>query len=81
MKRSYQMHRLFQSNVGYVNIMPFMFYIVNEMRILGHRIFYRKMKINSMSVRTVNVEYIMRQKGHKCRYQKCDFHLSIPFRT
>ena len=29
-----------------------------------------------MSIRMGNVEYIMAQKDHKCRYQKYDFHLS-----
>ena len=79
MKRSYPMHCLFRSNVGDVKMMPFMSYITNIMRILGHKIFYRKLKINSMSIRTGNVEYIMTQKDHKCWYQKCDFHLSTPF--
>ena len=59
-------------------IMTFMSYITNIMRILGHKIFYRKLKNNSMSIRTVIVEYIMTKKDHKCRYQKCDFHLSTP---
>ena len=75
MKRSYPIHCLFRSNVVDVKLMLFMSYIT---RILGHKIFYRKMKINSMPIRTGNVEYIMTQKDHKCRYQKCDFHLSIP---
>ena len=46
---------------------------------IGAKIFYRKLKINTISMRTGNVEYIMTQKDHKCRYQKCDFHLSTPF--
>ena len=33
-----------------------------------------------MSIRTGNIEYIMTQKDHKCRYQTCDFHLSAPLR-
>ena len=78
MKRSFPMHCMFQSNVVDVRMMPFMPYITNIMRILGHKIFYRKLKINSMSITTSNVEYIMTQKDHKCRYQKCDFHLSTP---
>ena len=78
MKRSYTMHCLFRSNVGDVKMMPFMSYITNIMRILGNKIFYRKLKINFLSIRTGNVEYIMKQKDHTCRYQKCDFHLSTP---
>ena len=80
MKRTYQMHCLFQSNGGDVKMMPFMSYITNIMRILGHKIFERILKINSMSIRTDNVEYIMTQTDHKCRYQKCEFHLKTPFR-
>ena len=80
MKRSYPMHCLFRSNVGDVKIMPFMSYITNIMGKLGHKSFYRKLKINFRSIWTGNVEYIMTQKDHKCRYQKCDFHLSTPFR-
>ena len=34
--------------------------------------------MNSMSIRTGNVEYIMTKIDHKIRYQKCDFHLSTP---
>ena len=64
------MHCLFLSNVGDVKLMPFMSYITNIMRILGHNIFYRKLKINSMSNRMGNVEYITTEKDHKCRYQK-----------
>ena len=78
MKKSYPMHCLFPSNIGDVKMMPFMSYITNIMRILGRKIFYRKLKINYMSIRPSKVEYIMTQKDHKCRYQKCDFHLSIP---
>ena len=78
MKRSYAMHCQFRSNVGDVKMMPFMSYITNTMRLSGHKIFYRKLKINSVSIRTGNVEYIIPQKDHKCRYQKCDFHLSTP---
>ena len=80
MKRSYPMHYLFRSNVGHVKMMPFMSYITNIMRISGHKIFHRKLKMNSMSIRTGNIEYTMTHKDHKCRYQKCDFHLSTPFR-
>ena len=74
MKRRFPIHCLFRSNVDDVKMMPFMSYITNTMRILGHKIFNRKLRINSMSIRTGNVEYIMIQKDHKCRYQKCDFH-------
>ena len=79
MKSSYPMHCLFRSNVGDVKMMPLMSDITNIMRILGHKIFYRKLKFNFMSIRIDNVEYIMTQTDHKCRYQKCDFHLSTPF--
>ena len=74
------MHCLFRSNVDDVKMMPCMSYITNKMHIIGHTIFNRKLKINSMSIITGNDEYIMTQKDHKCRYQKCDFHLSTPFR-
>ena len=40
--------------------------------------FNRKLKINSILILTGNVEYIMAQKDHKCRYQKCEFRLSTP---
>ena len=78
MKRSYPMHCLFLSNVGDVKLVPFISDITNIMRILGHNIFYTKLKINSMSITTGNVQYIMTEKDHNCRYQECDFHLSIP---
>ena len=65
--------------VGDVEMMPFMSYITNIMSILGHKCFNRKLKINSTSFRRCNVEYIITQKEHKCRNQKCDFHLSTPF--
>ena len=55
-----------------------MSYITNIMRILGHKIFYRKLKNNFMSMRTGNVKYIMTQKDRKCRYEKHDFPFSIP---
>ena len=74
------MHCLFPSTVDDVKMMPFMSYITNTMQRVGHTIFNRRLKINSMSIRTGNVEYIMIQKDYKCRYQKCDFYLSTPFR-
>ena len=46
----------FRSNVVDVRMMPFMSYITNIMCLLGHKIFNRKLKINSMSVRMGNVE-------------------------
>ena len=73
MKRSYPMHYLFRSNFWDVKIMSLMPYMSNIMRILLHAIFYRKM--NSMSIRTGNVGYIMTPKDHKYQYQKCDFSL------
>ena len=70
------MYYLFRSNVADVKILPLMHYMTNIMCILGHKIFNRKMKI-----KTGNIEYIMTQKDHKCRYQICDFfYLSTPFR-
>ena len=78
MKGSYPMNCLFRSNVVDVRLLSLISYITNIMRILGNKIFYRKWKINSMSIRTGNDEYIMTQKDHKCRYQKCDFHFSTP---
>ena len=80
MTRSYPMHCLFRSNVGDVKMMPFMSYITNIMRISGHKIIHRTLKINSMSITKSNVEYTMTQKDQKCRYQKCDFPLSTPSR-
>ena len=53
-----------------------MSYITNIMRKLGHKMFYRTLMIQSMSIRTDNVEYIMTKKDHKCLYQKCDLELS-----
>ena len=52
MKGSYPMHCLFRSNVDEVKSMPLLYYIMNIMRILGHKFFYRNLKINSMSIRT-----------------------------
>ena len=72
------MHCLFRSNVGDVRMMPFMSYITSIMRILGHKFFNRKLKDNSISIRIGNVDYIMTQKLHKCRYQECDFYLLTP---
>ena len=72
------MHCLFRSNVADVRMMAFVSYMTNIMGILGHKILYIKLKINFMSSRTANVEYIMIQKDHKCLYQKCDFHLLNP---
>ena len=77
MKRSYPMHCLFQLNVGDVKIMLFVSYIATIMSKLGYKILNRKFKINSMSITTGDVEYIMTQKDNKCWYQKCDFHLSV----
>ena len=75
------MHCLSSIKVGDVKMMSFMSCITSIMRILGYSIFYRKLKINSMSVTIGNVEYIVTHKVHKCSYQKCDFHLSTPFRN
>ena len=46
---------------GDVKMMPFMSYLTYIMHLLGHKIFTRKLKTNSMSIRTSNVEYIMTQ--------------------
>ena len=60
MKRSYKMYCQFRSNVDDVQINgALQFYI---MRILIHKIFYRKLKIHSMSIKNGNVEYSMVQK-------------------
>ena len=75
------MHYLFRWNVGDVKMTPLMPFMTNIMRKLGHKIFNGKWKINSMSIRTSNVEFIMAQKDHKRRYQKCDFHLSTPLQN
>ena len=48
------------------------------MYLLEYKIFQRKLKMNSMSIRKGNVEYIIAQKDHKRRHQKCSFHWSIP---
>ena len=74
------MHCLIRANVGDVKMTPIMPYMTNIMRISGHKIFDRKLKINSMLIRMGNVEYIMVQKDHNRRPQQCDFHLSTPFR-
>ena len=68
MKRGYPIHCVFRSKVGDVKSMPLMPCMTNILRLLGHKIFHRKLKINSMSIRTDNVEYIMTQIDHKCRY-------------
>ena len=73
-KRSYQMHCLFRSNVSDVKMVPLMPYRTNIMSILGHKVFYTKLEINSMSIMTGTVAYTMTQKDHKHRLQKCDFH-------
>ena len=69
------MNCLFRSNVGDVKMMPFMSYITNIMRILVQKIFNRTLKINSISFKRCNIECIMTQKEHKCRYNQCDFQL------
>ena len=65
--RVYPIPCLFRSNVGDVKIMPFTRYATNIMHTLGHKIFYRKLKINSMSIRIGDIEYIMSQKDLKRR--------------
>ena len=44
MKRSYQMHCLFRTNVGDVKMMPFMSYITNIMRLLGVQTILQKIE-------------------------------------
>ena len=78
MKRRYQMHCLFRSNVGDVKMMPLLSYMTNIMRILRQIFFNKKFKVNSMSVWKGNVEYIMTQGGTKRQYQRCNIHLSTP---
>ena len=56
MKKSYPIHCVFRSNVDDVKMVPLMPYRTNIMRLLGHKVFHRKLKINSMSIRTDNVE-------------------------
>ena len=72
-ERSFPMHCLFRSNVDDIKIMPLMSYITNTMHIFGYKIFNGKLKINSISIRTGNVEYIMTQKDHKCRIKSVIF--------
>ena len=74
MKRSYQMDCLFCSNVGDVKMKPFVSYVTNIML----KIFYRKLKTNLMSIRTGKVEYIMKQKDHKCRHKSVTFTCEPP---
>ena len=83
MERSYQMHCLLRWNVGDVKMMMLMPYMTIDEHnaYTSAQNFNRKLKINSMSIRTGNIESIMTQKDHKCRYQKWDFHLSTPFRN
>ena len=69
MKSSYPMHCIFRSNVDDIKIMLCMSYITNVMRTYwSTKIFYRKLKINFISIRTGTAKYIMTQKKHKCRY-------------
>ena len=70
------MQCLFRANMGDVKMMPFISYNTNIMRIFGHKIIFRKYKINSMSIRMGKIEYIMTQRDHKCQFYKCYFHLS-----
>ena len=44
MKRSYQMHCLFRSNMGDVKMMPLMSCSTNIIGILGHKIFLQKIE-------------------------------------
>ena len=81
MTRSYSIHCLVLLNVGRVKMTSFMSYRTNIMRILGYKIFHRKLKIGPMLIRKVNVEYLIAQTNHKRRNLECDFHKSTPFRT
>ena len=56
------MHWLIRTNVGDVKMVSLIPYRKNILHTLGHKIFYRKWKINSMSVKRGNVEYIMTHK-------------------
>ena len=53
MKRKYPTQ--FRKNVGNVRMTPIMPYERNIMCVLGHKFFYRKLKINSVSIRRGNV--------------------------
>ena len=57
---------------------PIMLYRAHITRIIGHNIFYSKLKINNISIRRATVEYIMAYNDIKRRHQKCDFHESTP---
>ena len=57
MNRSYPINRLFPSNEEDVKMMPLISYMTNIMRIFGYKIFYRKLKTNSLSIRLGNVQW------------------------
>ena len=69
MNRSCPMLSLFRSNEGDVKRMPLMHCRTNIIHLLEHTIYYRQLKINSMSVRGDTVKYFMTQKDHKRRYR------------
>ena len=51
------------------------------MRLLGYKVFHRKLKIYSMSIRKGNVEciiHVIAQDYHKRRHKKCDYQWSTP---
>ena len=52
-----------QMRVNFNKMVPLIPNMMNIMRILGLKIFYRKLKMNSMSIRMGHVEYIMTQKA------------------
>ena len=74
MTRSYFMHCLLRSNVGDVKMTSFKSCSTNIMPLLGFKVFHRKMNVNSTSIEKGIGEYIIAQKDHKRRHQKCDFH-------
>ena len=67
-------------NLFDVKMASFMPYKTNIMCIFGYKIFNRKLKIYSMSIRKGNIENIIAQKYHNIRHQKCDFRWSSTFR-
>ena len=80
MKRRYPMHCLFRSNVGDFKMTSLMSYKTITERILGYKIFHRKLVINTNLTRKDNVEYIIAKTDLTRRHQKCYFHWLTPFR-
>ena len=47
---------------------------------IGVQTLLQEIEDHSMLIRKANVEYIIAQRDHKHRYQKCNFHWSTPCR-